>query len=310
MRDTFARLPSIEPHQLGRPSVVIYGAAEGSPYSPHTPSHSANAPAALRRASRGFAGQLQQFDFDLDQALLGPGGETWGMSDMGDVATDPTDSEGNRARIRDTTAAILGTGAAPVLLGGDDSVPIPWFAGFEGTGSYVVLQIDAHADWGDVIQNNRWGYGSTMRRAAELPWVTGMVQVGARGLGSGAAWQIDDARRWGSNLVTMREIRRQGIVAAVNQIPEGANVLVSMDCDGMDPSVMPAVNMPTPGGLVYQDIVELLAGVTGRARIAGFAMVELVPERDSNNLSALTAARIVAIALGHMIGRSGATKAL
>jgi agmatinase len=309
MRDTFANLPAIKPSEMGQPSVVIFGAAEGSPYKPDKPSHSATAPSALRKAALGFAGQLQQFDFDLEQSLFGPNGETWGMADMGDIATDPADAEGNRARIRDATAAILATGAAPVLLGGDDSVPIPWFSGCEGTGSYVVLQIDAHADWGDVIQGNPWGYGSTMRRAAELPWITGMVQVGVRGLGSGGAWQIDDARQWGSKLVTMREIRRHGVAAAVNEIPAGANVLISMDCDGMDPSVLPAVNMPTPGGLVYQDMVELLAGVAAKARIAGLAMVELVPERDPDNLSSLTAARVVATALGHMTGRSAATKA-
>jgi hypothetical protein len=55
--------------------------------------------------------------------------------------------------------------------------------------------------------------------------------------------------------------------------------------------------------------VELLAGVAAKARIAGLAMVELVPERDFNNLSSMTAARVVATALGHMVGRSAATKA-
>jgi agmatinase len=67
--------------------------------------------------------------------------------------------------------------------------------------------------------------------------------------------------------------------------------------------------MPTPGGLSYQDLVELLAGVAAKARIAGLAMVELVPERDFISLSSMTAARVVATALGHMVGRSAATKA-
>ena len=85
----------------------------------------------------------------------------------------------------------------PVVLGGDDSVPIPVFAAYEGRGPLCIVQVDAHVDWGDVIKGNPFGYGSTMRRAAELPWITGMVQVGIRGLGSGTADQIEDAKAWG-----------------------------------------------------------------------------------------------------------------
>ena len=49
-----------------------------------------------------------------------------------------------------------------------------------------------------------------------MPWVTGMVQVGARGLGSGDAWQIADARAWGSQVITMRDLRRSGVEAALD----------------------------------------------------------------------------------------------
>jgi agmatinase len=130
-----------------------------------------------------------------------------------------------------------------------------------------------------------------------------MVQVGARGLGSGAEWQIEDARKWGSRIVTMKDIRRNGIQQAISEV-SGGEVLVSIDCDGLDPSVLAAVNMPTPGGLTYLDVVELLTGVAHRAKIAGLAMVELVPERDDlNKLSALTAARIIGVASG-LIARS------
>jgi len=221
--------------------------------------------------------------------------------DCGDVPTDRTDASGNRRRITEATRAILEAGAAPIILGGDDSVPIPWFAAFEGRGPYTVLQVDAHTDWADVIKGNGFGYGSTMRRAAEMPWITGMVQVGARGLGSGDSGQIKDARAWGSRIVTMRDWGRSGVEAALAHIPQGAQVLISVDCDGLDPAVLPAVNMPTPGGLTYLDMMGLLAGVAAKARIAGLAMVELVPERDdANRLSALTAARLVAVTMGLM----------
>jgi len=299
--NTFCKLPYADVGSLDGVSVAVFGASEASPYKPDKPSHSANAPDALRLASMTFAGQLKQFDFDLQQSLFGSNGETWGMVDCGDVQTDRTDAETNRTRITEATQAIRAAGAKPIILGGDDSVPIPWFAGFEGSGPYTVLQVDAHTDWADVIRGNPYGYGSTMRRAAEMSWVGGMVQVGARGLGSGDAWQIEDARAWGSRIITMRDIRRDGIEAALAHIPEGAQVLVSIDCDGLDPAILPAVNMPTPGGLTYLDMIELLTGAAAKAQIAGLAMVELVPERDDpNRLSALIAARLVAVAMGLM----------
>lgn len=297
MSPTFARLPSRRLDDLAGMRGAILGVREASPYRPGRPSHSANAPAALRLASDGFAGQLQQLDFDLGRPLLDGG--TAPFADCGDVETGTEDAPGNRRAIETAVRRILAAGAVPVVLGGDDSVPIPVMAAYEGQGPFTVLQIDAHADWGDVIQGNPFGYGSPMRRAAEMDWIGAMVQIGLRGLGSGEAWQIDDARAWGSQLVTSRQFHQDGVEAALASIAPGAAVLVSIDCDGIDPAVLPAVNMPTPGGLTYEDMMAILQGVAAKARIAGFILTELVPERDdAHRLSALTAARIVAVALG------------
>ena len=296
---TFARLPKAKLDGLLDATVAVLGIAEASPYKLGTPSHSANAPTALRAVSHGFAGQLRQLDFDLGRPLFGENGETFGIVDCGDIETDASDSVGNRERIIAGVGNILCAGAVPVVLGGDDSVPIPVLQAFEGRGPFTVLQIDAHADWGDVIQGNPMGYGSPMRRASEMPWIAGMVQIGMRGLGSGDAWQIRDAKAWGSHLIESRRFHAEGVGAALTAIDGGRDILISIDCDGIDPAVLPAVNMPTPGGLTYEDIMAILHGIAARARIAGFILTELVPERDDPyTLSTLTAARIVSVALG------------
>lgn len=298
-RQTFAGLPEADPDALADARIVVFGASEASPYVAGERSHSADGPAALRKASAQFAGSLGQYDFDLDATLFPDGQDKRGCVDAGDIPTNPWDAEGNRARIRDGVAKVLAVGAVPILLGGDDSVPIPAIAGFEGHGPLTILQIDAHVDWADVLQGNPYGYGSTMRRAAEYPWVGRMVQVGIRGLGSGEAWQHDDARAWGSRLITSYALHERGVPAVIELIEPGANVFVSVDCDGIDPAVLPAVNMPTPGGLTYEDMVRILRGVAARARIAGLAMVEYVPGRDDRHLaSGNVAARLTAVALG------------
>lgn len=72
-------------------------------------------------------------------------------------------------------------------------------------------------------------------------------------------------------------------------------------CDGLDPSIMPAVTAPAPGGLLYWQIIDLLHGLTRKANIVGVDLVEFVPEKDSNGLAALTAARIVCNIIGSLV---------
>ncbi len=300
--NTFIGLQRVGLDSLRDARIAVLGASEASPYELGVSSHSAQAPRIIREASARFAGSLGQFDFDLGATMFPDGSDSRGMIDCGDVATSAFNPEGNRCRIAEATRAVLQAGAAPVLLGGDDSVPVPMLQGFEGHGPLWILQIDAHVDWGDIIEGNPFGYGSTMRRVAELPYVGGMVQVGIRGLGSGASWQHDDARRWGSHLVTSYQLHAEGLNAALMHIPAGVRCIICIDLDGLDPSVWPAVAMPTPGGLGYEDVIGLIRGVATKASIAGLAIVEYVPERDDRfQLSALTAARIAAVAMGCMI---------
>lgn len=297
---TFAGFPFKEPGAVAAGDVVFLSASEGSPYQSGTPSHSANASRAIREASQSFAKQLSQFDFDLGRPMLGRGPAQY--FDAGEIPTDAWRGEDNRERIRQTVRTVLAAGGKTVLLGGDDSVPIPWLQAHEGFGPFTVLQIDAHTDWADEIRGNRFGYGSPMRRASELDCVNAMVQVGARGLGSGGAWQIDDARAWGSHIVTAQQLRRQGVEAALACIAPETKVLISIDCDGLDPALFAAVNMPTPGGLSYGDLIDLFRGVAEKAEICGAAILEYVPERDdSHRLCGLTAARLGTVLAGLMV---------
>ncbi len=82
--------------------------------------------------------------------------------------------------------------------------------------------------------------------------------------------------------------------------PPDADCLISLDCDALDTSQMPAVAYPSPGGLSFVQVTDLIAGVAAKARIAGFAMVEFVPKKDRDGTSAFTAARIAANVIGHI----------
>jgi len=79
--------------------------------------------------------------------------------------------------------------------------------------------------------------------------------------------------------------------------------VITFDCDALDPSAMPAVMAPTPGGLNYAQALGLIRGVAERAVIAGFDLIEFVPGRDRDGSAATTAASLVSAVIGTLAGR-------
>lgn len=279
--------------------MVLFGVAHGSTYPGKDSSGYALAADVIRAASRDDAALVENWDFDLGGPLFD--GKPACCIDAGDIATVMHDNVGNRDRIEAKTREILALPAIPILFGGDDSVPIPFLAAFADRGPIWILQIDAHIDWRDEVDSERFGYSSAMRRASEMPHVAGIIQVGLRSVGSARLAEIKAARDYGSRFATAREIHARGVEAALRHIPEGAAVVVTLDCDGLDPSIMPGVAARTPGGLTFTQVIDLIAGVGRRARIVGFDLVEFYPPADIDGLSAQTAARLLVNAIGTIV---------
>jgi agmatinase len=292
---TFLGLPRVPFDELpaGSADVAILGIPHGVPYAaPGWTAGCADAPAAVRARSERLAQYVDHHDFDLDGPMLA-GSPRLRVVDAGDVPGDPADGPGNAARAEAAVAGLLTAGALPIILGGDDSIPIPVLRGYAGHRPLWVLQVDAHLDYRDEVATVRDGYSSPMRRAAEMEQVARIVQVGLRGVGSARPQDVADARAAGNLLVSARELRERGVPWLVDQLPRGGSVFIAFDCDGLDPSVMPAVSGLSPGGLSYHEGADLLAGVAARCRLAGAAFTELVPARDINELSSLVVVRLV-----------------
>ena len=277
--------------------IVIFGADCATPY-PWVGAYCAGGPTAIRAGSADYAGAVERVNFDLGGPLLPPGVRS---VDAGDLATDPDDPAGNRARIETATREVLGQGGVPVLLGGDDSVPLGMLRAFDGA-PITILQIDAHIDWRDDVRGERLGLSSTMRRASEMAHVERIVQVGARGVGSAGVDAMEAALAWGAHLIPAHEVSEGGIARAVDLVPEGARVVICLDVDALDPAIMPAVIAPTAGGLTYRETLALIRGVAVKAVLAGVDMVEFMPERDRDGIGARTAAQLLTTILG-LIGR-------
>lgn len=302
---TFLNAPLANDLTALEADVAILGIPYGVPYGMVGVAGPCSiAPAALRAQSLkfGYGRFIEHYDFDHDGPLLDR--REIRIVDCGDVAADPLDIPGNSARAMAATRMILESGATPIMLGGDDSTPIPFFRGFEGHGPVTIVQVDAHLDFRDELDGVREGYSSPMRRASEMPWVDKIVQVGLRGVGSARPSDAQDARENGNLLVTASEIRQQGVDWLLGRIPAEHPYLITIDLDGLDPSVAPGVTGPSPGGLRYDELADLLAGLAARGRIAGLDMVEYAPGLDVNGHTALVATRLILTLIG-ALARSG-----
>lgn len=283
--------------------IALFGAPGATPYA-SVGAYCAAAPRALRDATAALTANLDRHNFDL-------GGPTFPDPalrpvDLGDLAYDGIDFAANRAQIETTTRRIRAAGAVPVMLGGDDSVPIPMLKALEDDGPLTILQIDAHIDWRESHMDEPLGLSSTMRRASEMAHVARIVQVGARSIGSAHSEDVADALAWGAHIVPARDLHRNGVAAALSSIPQGANIAICFDVDALDPSIVPGVIGRAPGGLTYWQALEMIETAAARGRIVAADFVEYQPDADVDGLGALTVSRLITATLG-LLARQAAS---
>jgi agmatinase len=279
--------------------LAIVGVPFGVPYDLYRSSLASVAPAAIRQHSLFFSPRyLSHYDYDFGGDLFA--GRQVRIADCGDVAMAPGRWEENCRAVTAVVRTILDRGAVPIALGGEDSTPIPVLRAYEGRGPICIVQVDAHIDWRDELGGIRQGLSSTMRRASEMPWVAGMMQVGIRGFGSARKLEFDDARRYGSVLVGADEVHRLGIEMVLERLPVAERYYITVDLDAFDPTIAPAVQSPAFGGLTYGEGAKLLRGVAARGRIAGFDLVEIIPSADTNGITSRLAAQLILVLIGAM----------
>ena len=289
----FFDLPLASPEDTGPLDLAVIGAPAATPYA-SVGNYCAAAPDAIR-AAFGWPGVSAHHDFDLGGPLLpeGVAAVDWGNLDYSD-----SDFAFNRRTIAGAVGRALARGAVPLVLGGDDSVPIPVLRAYEGHGPLTILQFDAHIDWRDAVDGETEGLSSNMRRASEMEWVENIVQVGARGIGSARPEDRQDALEWGAQLIPMRDLIYHGVETVIDAIPQGANLYIALDIDALDPAVVPAVIGPAPGGFDYWSLLTIIERAAAKATLVGFNLTELMPAADVGGRGALVAARLTASVLG------------
>ena len=257
-------------------------------------------PRGVREASTLFSfGHAGAYDFEDDITYLDPAATR--IVDVGDADIIHTDTAQSHANIRKGVEAILAAGAIPVVIGGDHSINIPCIDAFAGQPPIHIVQIDAHLDFVDERHGVRNGHGNPMRRAAEKDYVTGLTQLGIRNVSSTAKEGYDDARRMGSDILSVRHVRTMGPSAVLDRIPADQRYYVTIDIDAFDPSIAPGTGTPSHGGFLYYEVLELLDGLARRGNIVGVDLVEVAPDYDPSGSTTTLAAQLLLNLLGRMV---------
>ncbi|MEM9427500.1 MAG: agmatinase [Pseudomonadota bacterium] len=253
-------------------------------------------PRGVREASTLFSfGHAGAYDHEDDRTYLS--GDVR-IVDIGDADIVHTNTEASHANIETGVRAILKARALPVVIGGDHSVNIPCIRAYDDQKPFHILQIDAHLDFVDERHGVRHGHGNPMRRAAEQPFVTGLTQVGIRNVSSTAKEGYEDARKMGSDILSVRQARALGPEGVAGRLPKGARVYVTLDIDAFCPSIAPGTGTPSHGGFLYYEVLELLQQVARHHEVVGFDLVEVAPDYDPTGSTAILAAQITLNFLG------------
>jgi agmatinase len=299
---TFVEAPRCERLEDLATDVAIIGIPYKSPYEVSVPldalAGTLTAPDALRKQSCVYAHSLRHYDFDFDGDLFA--GRDVRIADCGDLVLEPARHEEQLRAITEAIRTILGQGAVPLILGGDHGTPSPILRAYENHGPICVVQIDAHLDFRDERKGYKDGFSSQMRRAAEMSWIQSMMQIGLRGVGSGRQEEYEAAREYGSVMVRAQELHQLGAERILERLPDTQHYYITIDSDGLDPSIAPGVYYPSPGGVDYFEMTDLVKGIAKRGTIVGIDFCEVVPALDVRDLTSIFAARLILNFIGTM----------
>jgi agmatinase len=241
-------------------------------------------PQAIIAASR----HMELYDEELDFEAFRLGIHT--LREIETVASGP---QAMLERITEVTRDLLRHGKFVIGLGGEHTVSFGLVRAFaERFPGLSVLQFDAHADLRDTYQGTPYNHASVLRRISEL---VPSVQVGIRSLSREEAEWIKSR---GKKLFYAAEVLGSPDIATAISGALTEDVYITICLDGFDPSIMPAVGTPEPGGLGWYDVLRIVRRVAETRHIVGFDVVELFPI-PGNVAPDFLAAKLVYKVLGY-----------
>lgn len=252
-----------------------------------TPGRCDLAPAILRQTLR----RIGRYDVDSGRELAST------IADHGDCAIAGQSIEQATPAIRDAVMDSIARHKLTLVVGGNNAVTRPALLALGRDLAHIgLITLDAHFDMRDLDQGLGNGNPISALRADGLPG-TNIAQVGLAPFANSQA--MDRAARDGGHcVVTMGDVRRDGIEAAVDRaldhVAHCDAILLDCDIDVIDRSQLPGAPGARPGGMAVEDFFWAVREIAGDERVKVIDLTEWDPPLDPTDLSALTAARWVA----------------
>jgi agmatinase len=257
-----------------------------------------NGPEAILDASQ----QVEYYDDDHDR-------EWWPVGLYTHAAIADTrnghavSSEAMLTVVQDTVANLVADGKFVISLGGEHSITTGIVAAYRQANpgeAFTVVQIDAHGDLRHEYEGSIHNHACVMRRIVDMGLPT--VQIGIRSI---CKEEADLIRERQLTVIRAREIALQPdwMQRALAGI-QTQKVFLTIDLDGIDPTLIPGVGTPEPGGLHWFSLLTFLEQVFQRHEVIGCDVMELAPIADSV-VSEFTAAKLVYKLVGYQAVAKG-----
>ncbi|MGK0289263.1 MAG: agmatinase [bacterium] len=231
---------------------------------------------ALREASQNLEEYSPYLDKELDEVSF---------SDVGDLEIAPGNTIRALETIQQFVSSELDKNRKTAMIGGEHLVTFPALQAYaEKYPSFVLIQLDAHADLREDYLGEQFSHATVMRRCIELPQVTDFFQFGIR---SGTKEEFQYIRQ-NQTLFTFHQDQFQKVREQIGNRP----VYITIDLDVFDPAYLPGTGTPEPGGIDFHQFMSFLKAFQG-IQLIGFDLVELNPLVDNSKISAILAAKVL-----------------
>lgn len=222
---------------------------------------------------------LELYDLELEREIYKVGIHT--LPEVEPMMNSPEEMVN---RVYQITSKLIHEDKLVAMLGGEHSLTLGTVRAFkEAFPKLSVLQLDAHADLRDEYLGTKYSHACVMRRIHEL---CPTVQVGIRSLSQEEKQFITQNKLSVFYMPALTEDKNfeKEMLSSLSD-----DVYVTIDVDAFDPSIMPAVGMPEPDGLQWQQVLRIIKLIAAHRHIVGFDLMEFCPQEGPHSCAFLLA---------------------
>lgn len=224
-------------------------------------------PKAILRASR----QVELFDEEFWCEPF----RQYGVATMKEMPIENSTVAKGLDQLEEITENILAAGKFPLILGGEHSITAGSIRPFvKRYPDLAILHFDAHADLRDGYLGEHYSHAAALRRVMDHP-ISTLISCGVRNISASEIPYLEANR----DRITIHfgKDRRSWDAKKIVEKLKGRPVFVTFDLDGFDSSLMQATGTPEPGGVMWEDALDIIREASKISNIVGADVVELAP---------------------------------